>query len=141
MTGDEAHRAILAVWRIEQPRLITGLARMVRDVPLAEDLTQEALLAALEQWPLTGVPEKPGAWLMATARHRAVDHLRRRRMLERKNEMIIRDMEAEQQAMPDLDFALDDDIGDEQCGSSSRPAIRSCPARPAPRWRCGWSAA
>jgi RNA polymerase sigma factor (sigma-70 family) len=76
-------------------------------------LTQEALLAAVEQWPLAGVPEKPGAWLMATARRRAVDHLRRRRMLERKNEMITRGMEAEQQAMPDLDSALDDDIGDE----------------------------
>ena len=113
MTADETHRAILAVWRIEQPRLITSLARMVRDVPLAEDLTQEALLAALEQWPLAGVPEKPGAWLMATARRRALDHLRRRRMLERKNEMITRDMEAEQLAMPDLDSALDDDIGDE----------------------------
>ena len=113
MTADETHRAVLAVWRIEQPRLITSLARMVRDVPLAEDLTQEALLAALEQWPLAGVPEKPGAWLMATARRRALDHLRRRRMLERKNEMITRDMEAEQQAMPDLDSALDDDIGDE----------------------------
>ncbi len=113
MTADETHRVVLAVWRIEQPRLITSLARMVRDVPLAEDLTQEALLAALEQWPLAGVPEKPGAWLMATARRRAVDHLRRRRMLERKNAMITRDMEAEQQAMPDLDSALDDDIGDE----------------------------
>jgi predicted RNA polymerase sigma factor len=90
MTADETHRAVLAVWRIEQPRLITSLARMVRDVPLAEDLTQEALLAALEQWPLAGVPEKPGAWLMATARRRAVDHLRRRRMLDRKNEMITR---------------------------------------------------
>jgi RNA polymerase sigma factor (sigma-70 family) len=108
-----AHRAILAVWRIEQPRLITSLARMLRDVPLAEDLTQEALLAAFEHWPATGVPEKPGAWLMATAKRRALDHLRRRRMLERKHEMVARDMEEEQQAMPDLDSALDDDIGDE----------------------------
>jgi predicted RNA polymerase sigma factor len=71
MTAADAHRAILAVWRIEQPRLITGLARMLRDVPLAEDLTQEALVAALERWPATGVPEKPGAWLMATAKRRA----------------------------------------------------------------------
>src|SRR4029077_10993801 len=68
---ENLHRAILAVWRIEQPRLITSLARMLRDVPLAEDLTQEALVAALEHWPVTGVPEKPGAWLMATAKHRA----------------------------------------------------------------------
>jgi predicted RNA polymerase sigma factor len=71
------HRVILAVWRIEQPRLITSLARMLRDVPLAEDLTQEALVAALERWPVTGVPEKPGAWLMATAKRRALDHVRR----------------------------------------------------------------
>src|SRR6478752_6040721 len=113
MTAPDVHRTILAVWRIEQPRLITSLARMLRDVPLAEDLTQEALLAALEHWPETGVPEKPGAWLMATAKRRALDHLRRGRMLERKHEMISWDMEAEQQAMPDLDSALDDDIGDE----------------------------
>jgi len=113
MTAADAHRAILAVWRIEQPRLITSLARMLRDVPLAEDLTQEALLAALERWPATGVPERPGAWLMATAKHRALDHLRRRRMLEHKHAMVARDMEDEQQAMPDLDSALDDDIGDE----------------------------
>jgi RNA polymerase sigma factor (sigma-70 family) len=113
MTAADAHRAILAVWRIEQPRLITSLARMLRDVPLAEDLTQEALLAALERWPTTGVPERPGAWLMATAKHRALDHLRRGRMLGRKHEMIAWDMEAAQQVMPDLDSALDDDIGDE----------------------------
>ena len=94
MTAADTHRAILAVWRIEQPRLITSLARMLRDVPLAEDLTQEALLAALEHWPATGVPEKPGAWLMATAKRRALDHLRRGRMLERKHEMVARDMEA-----------------------------------------------
>src|SRR5580698_9904029 len=95
------HRAIVAAWRIEQPRLLTSLARMLRDVPLAEDLTQEALLAALELWPATGVPERRGAWLMATAKRRALDHLRRVRMLERKHDMVARDMEAEQQAMPD----------------------------------------
>jgi RNA polymerase sigma factor (sigma-70 family) len=113
MTVADAHRAILAVWRVEQPRLITSLARMLRDVPLAEELTQEALLAALEQWPATGVPEKPGAWLMTTARRRAVDHLRRGPMLERKHEMLALDMEEQQQAMPDWDATLDDDIGDE----------------------------
>jgi RNA polymerase sigma factor (sigma-70 family) len=113
VTAADAHRAILAVWRIEQPRLITSLARMLRDVPLAEDLTQEALLAALEHWPATGVPEKPGAWLMATAKHRALDHLRRGRMLEGKHKIVALDMEAEQRTMPDLDSALDDDIGDE----------------------------
>jgi RNA polymerase sigma factor (sigma-70 family) len=113
MTAADAHRAILAVWRIEQPRLITSLARMLRDVPLAEDLTQEALLAALEHWPATGVPERPGAWLMATAKRRALDHLRRGRMIGRKHEMVAWEMEVEQQAMPDWDSALDDDIGDE----------------------------
>ena len=86
---------------------------MLRDVPLAEDLTQEALVAALETWPSTGVPERPGAWLMATAKHRALDHLRRRRMLERKHDMIARDMEDDQCAMPDMEYDADDDIGDE----------------------------
>jgi RNA polymerase sigma factor (sigma-70 family) len=113
MTAADVHRTILAVWRIEQPRLITGLSRMLRDVTLAEDLTQEALVAALEHWPVTGVPEKPGAWLMATAKRRALDDLRRRSMLARKHEMLIRDLEQEQQAMPDPDAGLDDDIGDE----------------------------
>ena len=113
MTAADINRTILAVWRIEQPRLITGLSRMLRDVTLAEDLTQEALVAALEHWPATGVPEKPGAWLMATAKRRALDDLRRRSMLARKHEMLIRDLEQEQQAMPDPDAALDDEIGDE----------------------------
>jgi len=109
----DINRTILAVWRNEQPRLITSLSRMLRDVPLAEDLTQEALVAALEHWPATGVPEKPGAWLMATAKRRALDHLRRGKMLAHKHGMVARDLEQEQQAMPDLDAALDDDIGDE----------------------------
>src|SRR3982074_3488629 len=113
MTAADIDRTILAVWRIEQPRLITSLARMLRDVPLAEDLTQEALLAAFEHWPATGVPEKPGAWLMATAKRRALDHLRRGKMLARKHDMVASEMEQEQQAMPDLDSSLDDDIGDE----------------------------
>jgi RNA polymerase sigma factor (sigma-70 family) len=113
MTAADIHRTILGVWRNEQPRLITSLARMLRDVPLAEDLTQEALVAALEHWPATGVPERPGAWLMATAKRRALDHLRRGKMLAHKHDMVARDLEQEQQAMPDLDAALDDDIGDE----------------------------
>jgi RNA polymerase sigma factor (sigma-70 family) len=113
MTAAGIHRTILGVWRNEQPRLITSLSRMLRDVPLAEDLTQEALVAALEHWPATGVPEKPGAWLMATAKRRALDHLRRGKMLAHKHDMVARDLEQEQQAMPDLDAALDDDIGDE----------------------------
>ena len=113
MTAADIRRTILAVWRIEQPRLITGLSRMLRDVTLAEDLTQDALVAALEHWPLTGVPEKPGAWLMATAKRRALDDLRRRGILARKHEMLIRELELEQQAMPDPDAALDDEFGDE----------------------------
>jgi len=113
MTAADTHHTILAVWRIEQPRLITSLSRMLRDVPLAEDLTQEALLAAIEHWPRTGIPEKPGAWLMATAKRSALDHLRRGKMLARKHAMVARDIEQEQEAMPDLDSALDDDIGDE----------------------------
>jgi len=113
MTAADIHRTILAVWRNEQPRLITSLSRMLRDVPLAEDLTQEALVAALEHWPATGVPERPGAWLMATAKRRALDHLRRGKMLAHKHDMVARDLEQEQQAIPDLDAALDDDIGDE----------------------------
>src|SRR6185437_15759158 len=113
MTAADIHHTILAVWRIEQPRLITSLSRMLRDVPLAEDVTQETLVAALEHWPAAGIPEKPGAWLMTVARRAALDHLRRNRMLSRKHEMVARDMEQEQQAMPDLDSALDDDIGDE----------------------------
>jgi RNA polymerase sigma factor (sigma-70 family) len=113
MTAADIHRTILAVWRIEQPRLITGLSRMLRDVTQAEDLTQEALVAALEHWPVTGVPEKPGAWLMATAKRRVLDELRRRTMLARKHQMLIRDLEQEQQAMPDPDAGLDDEFGDE----------------------------
>ncbi|WP_298255931.1 RNA polymerase sigma factor [Bradyrhizobium sp.] len=113
MTTTDIHHAILAVWRIEQPRLITSLSRMLRDVPLAEELTQDALVAALESWPATGIPEQPGAWLMATAKRRALDQLRRARMLARKHEMVTLELEAEQQAMPDMDAALDDHIGDE----------------------------
>jgi RNA polymerase sigma factor (sigma-70 family) len=113
MTAADIHAAILAAWRIEQPRLITSLSRMLRDVPLAEELTQDALVAALEDWPSSGVPERPGAWLMATAKRRALDHLRRGKMLARKHGMLALDFEREQQAMPDFDGSLDDDIGDE----------------------------
>src|SRR5690242_8120253 len=113
MMAADVQRAILAVWRIEQPRLITSLARMLRDVALAEDLTQDALLAAFETWPGTGIPERPGAWLLATARRRAVDQLRRGKMLERKHAILAHDLDVEQSTMPDLVSALDDDIGDE----------------------------
>jgi len=108
----DAHGAIDAVWRIESPRLIAGLARIVRDVGLAEDLAHDALLVALERWPETGVPENPGAWLMATAKHRAIDLLRRRTMLERKHGELGRDLE-ERQAAPDFEAALDDPVGDD----------------------------
>jgi RNA polymerase sigma factor (sigma-70 family) len=113
MTDTDIHRTILGVWRIEQPRLITSLSRMLRDVPLAEDLTQETLVAALEDWPVSGVPEKPGAWLMATAKRRALDHLRHVGMRARKHGMLAHDLAQEQDIMPDFDSALDDDIGDE----------------------------
>src|SRR5262249_5093937 len=114
MTASDTHRAIDAVWRIESPRLIAGLARMVRDVGLAEDLAQDALVAALEQWPESGVPHNPGAWLMATAKNRAIDHLRRNKRLERKHEEIGREREAQREgAAPDLDAALDDAVGDD----------------------------
>src|ERR1700754_386756 len=103
MNAADTHRAILGVWRVEQPRLITRLSRMLRDVPLAEDLTQDALVAALEHWADAGVPDNPPAWLMATAKRTALDHLRRRKMLARKNGVIQSDMEREQEAMPDLD--------------------------------------
>ena len=111
MTATDAHRAINALYRIESPRLIAGLARMVRDVGLAEELAQDALVAALERWPQSGVPDSPGAWLMATAKHRAVDLLRRGKRLERKHEELGREVDREMS--PDLDAALDDDVGDD----------------------------
>ncbi len=113
MTATDTHRAIDAVWRIESPRLIAGLARIVRDVGLAEELAQDALVIALEKWPGSGVPENPGAWLMATAKHRAIDLLRRGKRLERKHEELAREIEARQETAPDLDAAIDDDIGDD----------------------------
>src|SRR5262245_2825465 len=112
MTASDTHRTIDAVWRIESPKRIAGLARMVRDVGLAEELAQDALVAALERWPETGVPDNPGAWLMATAKHPAIDRIRRRKLIERKHAEL--EIEAgEGIATPDLDAALDDDIGDD----------------------------
>jgi len=114
MTATDTHRAIDAVWRIESARIIGGLARIVRDVGLAEELAQDALVAALEQWPATGVPDNPGAWLMATAKHRAIDLLRRNKRLERKHEEIGREIDAKQEtAVADLEAALDDNVGDD----------------------------
>jgi RNA polymerase sigma-70 factor (ECF subfamily) len=110
----DAHRAIDAVWRIESGRLIAGLARMVRDVGLAEDLAQEALVAALEAWPESGVPDNPGAWLMATAKNRAIDMMRRNARLESRQEAMARDLGVVMaMSMPDVDGALDDRIGDD----------------------------
>ena len=114
MTASETHRAIDAVWRIESARLIAGLARMVRDVGLAEELAQDALVAALEQWPASGVPRNPGAWLMAAAKHRAIDQLRRRKLLERKHQELGHDLETRQAASArDIEESLDDDVGDD----------------------------
>ena len=114
MTAPDTHRAIDAVWRIESARLIAGLARIVGDVGAAEDLAQDALVAALERWPESGVPDNPGAWLMATAKHRAIDLLRRRTLLERKHELLGYELEAQQEmAVPDLDAAIDDHVGDD----------------------------
>src|SRR5688572_27555702 len=114
MTATDTHRAIDAVWRIESARLIAGLTRIVRDVGLAEELAQDALVAALEQWPMAGVPDNPGAWLMATAKHRAIDQLRRRTLIERKHEELGRDVETRQEKLAaDIEAALDDYVGDD----------------------------
>jgi RNA polymerase sigma factor (sigma-70 family) len=110
----DIHRAIDAVWRIESPRLIAGLARMVRDVSLAEDLAQDALVAALERWPESGIPDNPGAWLMAAAKHRAIDTFRRTKLLERKHEELGREVDARQEAaVANLESAIDDHVGDD----------------------------
>ena len=109
-----AHRAIDAVWKIESARLIAALARIVRDVGLAEELAQDALVIALERWPESGVPDNPGAWLRATAKHRAIDLLRRGKLLSRKHEEIGHEVEAQQElAVADIEAAIDDDVGDD----------------------------
>jgi RNA polymerase sigma factor (sigma-70 family) len=114
VTAIDTHRAIDAVWRIERARLIAGLVRVVRDVGLAEELAQDALVSALEQWPGNGIPEKPGAWLMAAAKNRAVDRFRRAKLIERKHAELGLELEAGGQVTaPDLDAVLDDDIGDD----------------------------
>jgi RNA polymerase sigma-70 factor (ECF subfamily) len=109
----DTHRTIDAVWRIESPRLIGGLMRVVRDVGVAEDLAQDALVAALEQWPQSGIPDNPGAWLMATAKHRAIDRFRRNTRLERKLDEFGRELASKEMAVPDLVSALDDEVGDD----------------------------
>jgi RNA polymerase sigma factor (sigma-70 family) len=113
VASTDAHSAIDAVWRIESPKLIAALTRIVRDVGVAEDLAQDALIAALEQWPDEGIPQNPGAWLMAAAKHRAIDFFRRNKRLHEKHAEIGRSLEAEQNRIPDFDSGLDDDMGDD----------------------------
>jgi RNA polymerase sigma-70 factor, ECF subfamily len=112
MAATDTHRAIDAVWRMEAARVIAGLTRIVRDVGLAEELAQDALLAALQQWPESGVPQNPGAWLMAAAKNRAIDHLRRNKLLERKHQEIGHAAESQRSA-PDYEAVLDDPVGDD----------------------------
>ena len=111
MTAPDTHSAIAAIWRIEQAKIIAGLARIVRDVGLAEELAQDALVIALKRWPEQGIPDNPAAWLMATAKNKALDERRRAKLIARKHEEIGREMD--EQDLPDLDAALDDDIGDD----------------------------
>ena len=113
MGATETHRTIEAVWKIESARVIAGLTRIVRDVGLAEELAQDALVAALEKWPEEGIPQNPGAWLMGTAKHRAIDHLRRGTLIDRKHEDLGRDMAEREMQVPDLAAAMDDNIGDD----------------------------
>src|SRR5215469_4086137 len=114
MTATDVHRTIDAVWRIESARLIAGLTRLVRDIGVAEELAQDALVAALEQWPRAGVPDNPGAWLMTTGKHRAFDHLRRNRMASRKYELLGQDLEMEQQINGgEIEARADDEVGDD----------------------------
>jgi RNA polymerase sigma factor (sigma-70 family) len=114
VTATDTHSAIDAVWRIESARIIAGLARIVRDIGIAEELAQDALVAALQQWPESGIPDNPGAWLMAAAKHRAIDIFRRNKRLERKHAELGRELQAQQEmAVPDFNAALDDDIGDD----------------------------
>jgi RNA polymerase sigma factor (sigma-70 family) len=114
VTATDTHSAIDAVWRIESARIIAGLARIVRDIGIAEELAQDALVAALQQWPESGIPDNPGAWLMAAAKHRAIDIFRRNKRLERKHAELGHELQAQQEmAVPDFNAALDDDIGDD----------------------------
>jgi RNA polymerase sigma factor (sigma-70 family) len=116
MSTNAAHRAIEAVFRIEQPRLIAGLTRVVRDIGRAEELAQDALVAALQQWPGEGVPRNPGAWLMQAAKHRAIDIIRRDALARRKLDELGHDIASEEPGWPDLDKALDDEFGDDLLG-------------------------
>ncbi|MFZ1870405.1 MAG: sigma factor [Steroidobacteraceae bacterium] len=113
MSSGATRRAIEAVWRIESARLIGALMRLVRDVGVAEDLAQESFIAALERWPTTGIPESPGAWLMTTAKNRAFDHLRQRKMRRRKHGQFEEDNAGLPPAVPDFEESVDDEAGDD----------------------------
>lgn len=113
MTASDTHRVIDAVWRMESAKLIAGLTRVVRDVGVAEELAQDALLAALEQWPESGIPDNPGAWLMTAAKFRAIDHLRRGKLLDRKHEELGREQETQQGIEDELVASIDDEVGDD----------------------------
>ncbi len=113
VTATDANRAIDAIWRLESARLIAGLTRVVRDVGLAEELAQDALVAALEQWPTAGIPDNPGAWLMATAKHHAIDRVRRDKRFEQKTQELGHELEEKERRAPDLDTAIDEDMGDD----------------------------
>jgi RNA polymerase sigma factor (sigma-70 family) len=113
VTASDTPRAIETVWKMESAKVIAGLTRVVRDVGLAEDLAHDALVSALEQWPASGIPRNPAAWLMAAAKHRAIDHFRRHKMLERKHQELGHELETKQESVPDFDAALDDDVGDD----------------------------
>ena len=114
VTHEDIHRTIDTIWRIEAPKVIAGLARYVHDVGLAEDLAQDALVSALEQWPASGVPRNPGAWLMAAGKNRAIDGWRRQKLLERKHDELGYELERDREInAPDFDAALDDDVGDD----------------------------
>ena len=141
MAASETHQAIEAVFRIERARLIAGLARLVRDVGLAEELAQDALVTALAEWPKSGVPKNPGAWLVAAAKRRAIDGFRREKMLERKHAEIGRDLEHERdESIEAIEAAMDDELGDERLSlifTACHPVL-SREARAAPSWpvRC-----
>jgi len=109
----DTQRAIETVWKMESAKVIAGLTRIVRDVGMAEDLAHDALVSALEQWPTSGIPRSPAAWLMAAAKHRAIDHFRRHKMLERKHQELGHELETQQDSIPDFDAALDDNVGDD----------------------------
>jgi RNA polymerase sigma factor (sigma-70 family) len=113
VTAADTQRAIETVWKMESAKVIAGLTRIVRDVGLAEDLAHDALVSALEQWPSSGIPRNPAAWLMAAAKHRAIDHFRRHKMLERKHQELGHELETQQESVPDFEAALDDNVGDD----------------------------